>query len=609
MPPAGPPSNNRDHQPGARRADLGLGDSALAVLAERYLRRDLSGTVIETPRQMMQRVAAAVAQAEDAFAPGAASEWAERFAEMLTRLELVPNSPTLMNAGTPVGMLSACFVLPVEDSLRAIFDTLGDAGLIHQAGGGTGFSFSRLRPRGDPLATTGGQSSGPVSFLELFDTATRVIQQTGRRRGANMAVLDVAHPDIGEFVTAKADPEALTTFNLSVGVTDAFMHAARSDDDHDLVSPRDGRRVGSVPAAALLDLICRRAWAGGDPGLLFLDAINRANPLPDAGRIEATNPCGEVPLSPNESCTLGSLNLTAFVDGERGDVRWDALADAVGLGVRFLDDVVEINRYPTPATEAAAHATRKIGLGVMGLADVFASLGLPYGSSGSIALAERILDHIAVHAQRASTDLALQRGAFPRFDHSVFAHRGLPPRRNAQLLAVAPTGTISMIAGVTSGIEPIFAVAYERSVLDRPVLELNPIFTRLADDQGFASPDLFAEIAATGSIQDNPAVPEPVRRVFLTALDLDPHAHVAIQAAVQRHVDASVAKTVNLPHHATVEDIRSIYLAAWELGVKGVTVYRDRSRPHQVLHRPANGNRLRAEATYSGGCAARACTF
>jgi ribonucleoside-diphosphate reductase alpha chain len=590
--------------------DLGLGPGAGAVLTERYLLRDERGRVTESAGQMMDRAAVCVAQAEEVWRPGSAARWAEEFAGAMRRLEFLPNSPTLMNAGTGLGLLSGCVVLPLEDSLASIFSALGQAAQLHQAGGGTGYSFARLRPRGDVVASTGGAASGPVSFLTVFNTAAGVLAQGGRRRGASMAVLDVSHPDIGEFIDAK-QAGGLEYFNLSVAVTSRFMQAVTRAGRHRLVNPRTGRVTATVGAAELFGRICAAAWACGDPGLLFTDRINRDNPLPSLGRIEATNPCGEVPLLPYESCNLGSLNLARFVASGRVD--FGRLRAAVHLAVRFLDDVIDVSRYPVPELAGPARAARKVGLGVMGLAEMLATLGVPYDSLAAIALAGRVFRVIAAEARLASAALAAERGPFPLYAHSTYPGRGIGPLRNAQLTSVAPTGTISLIAGTTSGIEPMFALAYVRHILDRGFTEANPLFERLARDRGFYSGQLMADIALTGTIRQLPGLPADVRAAFVTALEIAPAWHLKMQAAVQRHVDAAVAKTINLPSDATPADVRAIYLAAWRAGVKGITVYRYGARPSQVLTiaapGPQPGTAVQIHDAYSGGCHAHVCEF
>jgi ribonucleoside-diphosphate reductase alpha chain len=467
-----------------------------------------------------------------------------------------------------------------------------------------------LRPRGDVVMSTRGSASGPVSFLSVFNTSAQVLAQGGRRRGASMAVLDVSHPDIREFIGAK-NGGGLDYFNLSVAVSGRFMRAVARGGRHRLVNPRTGRVVATVAAADLFDAICEAAWRGGDPGLLFTDRINRGNPLPSQGRIEATNPCGEVPLRPYESCNLGSLNLARFVAGGRVD--FPRLRSAVGVAVRFLDDVIDVSRYPVPALEGAARAARKVGLGVMGLAELLATLGIPYDSVAAIRLAARIVAVIREEARRASAELADQRGPFPLWERSVFAREGAPPLRNAQLTSVAPTGTISLIAGTTSGIEPMFALAYRRHILGRQLEEANPLFERIARDRGFYSPALMAEVARTGTVRQIRAVPADVRAAFVTALEIAPEWHLRMQAAVQRQVDAAVAKTVNLPFSATAADVRAIYLAAWRSGVKGITVYRYGARPGQVLTltgpAPEAGAAVEIHGDYTGGCHGHLCEF
>ncbi len=589
------------------RDELKLSLAAATVLRERYLLRDEQGALTESTGEMMDRAARCVAAAEDEYQSGSSAQWAERFSALLRNLEFLPNSPTLMNAGTDLGLLSGCFVLPVEDSLRSIFTTLGQAAEIQRAGGGTGYSFGHLRPAGDRVAGTGGTASGPVSFLQLYDTAAAVVSMGGRRRGACMAVLDVSHPDIHDFITAKAESRRqLTHFNLSVGVSDAFLRAVERHGTHRLVNPRTGKTVARVPAGELFDAICESAHRCGDPGLLFLDTINRANPVPGLGRIEATNPCGEVPLLPYESCNLGSINLARMVTDGRVD--WDKLADVATVAVRFLDDVIDVSRYPFPELGEATRATRKVGLGVMGLAELLAVLGIAYDSEEAVQLTERVMRRIQRSAHLASRRLAETRGAFPALADSRFAHGG--PRRNAQLTSVAPTGTISLIAGTTAGIEPMFAIAFTRAIVGRHLLEVNPCFDRLARDRGFYSDELTAVIAQRGGVRGYSRLPADVRAAFPTAAEIAPEWHLRMQAAVQRHVDAAVSKTVNLPAAATVDDVRAIYLAAWKARVKGITIYRYGSHEGQVLSYAAPEPALaQADTGFSGGCVGRTCEF
>ncbi|WP_063050784.1 adenosylcobalamin-dependent ribonucleoside-diphosphate reductase [Nocardia arthritidis] len=589
------------------RDELKLSLAAVTVLRERYLLRDGRGRPAESTGEMMDRVANHVAAAEDAYRRGSSAHWAERFSGLLRGLEFLPNSPTLMNAGTGLGLLAGCFVLPVDDSLHSIFQTLAQAAEIQQAGGGTGYTFTHLRPAGDRIASTRTTASGPLSFLRLYDTAAGVVSMGGRRRCACMALLDVSHPDIYDFVTTKADsPRELTHFNLSIGVTSAFLRAVERNGTHRLVNPRTGKTVARVPAVDLFDAICAAAHACGDPGLAFLDTINRANPTPERGRIEATNPCGEVPLLPYESCNLGSINLARMTTA--GHVDWDRLAKVTALAVRFLDDVIDVSRYPFPELGETTRAGRKIGLGVMGLAEMLAGLGVPYDSEQGVRLAGRVMRCIQQAGHAASARLAEDRGAFPAFADSRFA--GSAPLRNAQVTSVAPTGTISLIAGTTAGIEPMFAIAFTRAIVGRHLLEVNPCFDRLARDRALYSDELIAEIAQRGGVRGYPHLPAEVRAAFPTASEIAPEWHLRMQAAVQRHVDAAVSKTVNLPATATVDDIRAIYLAAWKAKVKGITVYRYGCREGQVLTFAAPEPAIpRAGTDFSGGCVGRVCEF
>lgn len=562
--------------------ELGLSVSAVRILQERYLRRDASGRITESTHDMMARVARTVAEAEGTYGPGSATGWQAAFEGMLCRLEFLPNSPTLMNAGTGPGLLSGCFVLPLEDSLESIFTTLTHTALVHQAGGGTGFSFSRLRPAGDIVASSHGIASGPVPFLRVFDTATDVIRQGGRRRGASMGALHVSHPDIEAFVAAKQEPGRLPNFNLSVAVTDVFMQAVLDGDDHDLINPRTGRVSATLSARRLFDHIVSCAWASGEPGLLLIDRINAANPIPSMGDVEATNPCGEVPLLPYESCNLGSINLARMLT-PGGEVDWERLESVAALATRFLDDVIDVNRYPVAQMADAANATRKIGLGIMGLAELLATRGIRYDTEEATALAATIAQRINTVARQTSEQLARHRGPYPRWPDSLAAAAGHPPLRNAQRTAIAPAGTLSVIAGTTSGIEPMFAIAAERNVLGTRVVEVNPAFERTARQGGFWTDELARQISRTGRISQRPEVPDAARNVFVTALEISPRWHLRMQAAVQAHVDAAVSKSVNLPANATKDEVATLFLDAWRAGLKGVTVYRYGSRAGQVL--------------------------
>ena len=564
-----------------------LTENAGRVLESRYLLRGPSGEVVETPGELFGRVARTVAAAEDLFgAPGRASRWTEQFSELLSSLEFLPNSPTLSNAGRPRGQLAACFVLPVEDSLEEIFDSLKLMALIQQSGGGTGFSFSRLRPRGARLSATGGASSGPVSFMRIFDCATENIRQGGKRQGANMGILRVDHPDILEFIEAKADGRSFANFNLSVGITDEFLEAVLASHPFTLRHPRTGGAAGSLDASDVLSIIAGAAWQTGDPGLVFLDAINRANPTPHLGSIESTNPCGEVPLLPFEACVLGSINLARMVRGgaESPSCDWEKLGRTVRLAVRFLDDVIEVNHWPSPRIAAMCRGNRKIGLGVMGFAEMLILLGISYGSDPAVSLAEELARRISEEARDASEELARERGEFPNWPGS--AHASTASRvRNATRISIAPTGTISIVAGTSAGIEPLFALAYRReNVLDGQVLtEVNPLFLRHVRRRVAEPEALLAEIVARGSLAEVPDLPPETRSLFRTALELSPEDHLRVQAAFQKHVDNAVSKTINLPESATAEDVRAIYLRAWRLGLKGITVYRYGSKERQVL--------------------------
>ncbi len=560
--------------------------NARRVLEARYLLRDAAGRLVEDWRGLCRRVAGAVAEAERAWG-GEVGATEEAFQGLLASGRFLPNSPTLMNAGTSLGQLAACFVLPVEDRLDAIFEAVKRMAIIHQTGGGTGFDFSRLRPAGEAVRRTHGVASGPVSFIGVFDAATSVVKQGGRRRGANMGVLRVDHPDVRAFVHAKADPTRLTNFNLSLATPDPFWSAAERGEPFDLVDPRDGKVVGSVDARALLEEIAAQAWATGDPGLIFLDAVERANPTPDLGALEATNPCGELPLLPNEACNLGSLRLDAFV--RDGALDGEALDASVDLAVRFLDDAIEVGRYPFPEIDRAVRGNRKIGLGVMGLADYLVDRGIPYDSAAAVRESAALMRRIRTRAETASARLAETRGVFPNWSGSRPAAQGLR-LRNATVCSIAPTGTLSILAGCSSGIEPYFALAFVRHVLDGAELsETNSRLERHLRAAGAWSADLLAEIRGGGSVRDVPGVPEVVRRLFPTAADVDPEAHLAIQAAFQDQVDNAVSKTINLPETATPATVRDIYLSAWRRGLKGVTVFREGSKGAAVLVRGAGG--------------------
>lgn len=593
--------------------DLKLPLNAIRVLERRYLLKDEKGTVIESPKQLLNRVAKAVAAAETKYGQDSKQAEADFFTVMAER-KFMPNSPTLMNAGTDIGQLSACFVLPVEDSIEGIFDTLKHMAIIHKTGGGTGFSFSKLRPKGDLVKTTTGVASGPVSFMRIYDTATDVIKQGGRRRGANMGILRFDHPDIEEFVVAKEREEVLANFNISVAVTDEFMEAVEKDQPFNLINPRTGKITKQLRAKNLFDLIVAMAWRTGDPGLIFLDEINRANPTPALGNIESTNPCGEQPLLPYESCNLGSLNLAEMV--KNGELDWDELRKVVRIAVHFLDNVIDVNKYPLKQIEELTLGNRKIGLGVMGFAEMLIKLGIPYQSQEALQTAEKVMKFISEEAQRRSVELAQTRGVFPNFKQSIWPQRGVKAIRNATLTTVAPTGTISIIASTSSGIEPLFAISYMREVLEgAQLLEVNPLFKQIAQERGFYSDRLMQQIAKVPSIQTLESIPPDVRQLFLTTFDVSGEWHVRVQAAFQKYVDNAVSKTVNLPADASMEDVRRIYLLAYQLKCKGITIYRYGSKTRQVLYlaeqakSPKETQYVRAKAEYGGECLAGECVF
>jgi ribonucleoside-diphosphate reductase alpha chain len=596
--------------------DLKLPLNTLEVLRRRYLLKDDDRNVVETPSELFRRVAAHVAQGERNFKSRVSVENAEeRFYHMMRSLGLMPNSPTLMNAGTSLGQLSACFVIPVEDSIGGIFEALKDMARIHQTGGGTGFSFSLLRPQGDLVASTKGEASGPVSFMDIFDKATGVILQGGRRRGANMGILRCDHPDILGFVESKLGKNRFSNFNISVGATNKFMEAVVHDKSYDLVNPRTGKKTGSARARSIFDLIVNAAWHTGDPGLIFLDEINRRNPTPVVGEIEATNPCGELPLLPYESCNLASINLEKMI--WKNGVDWEKLREQVTWGIRFLDDVIEVNKFPLPQIREITFANRKVGLGVMGFADLLIRLGIPYNSPEAVDFAERLMRFVHKESLKASQSLAVERGVFPNYQKSIYPKKGLRVR-NATVNTVAPTGTISIIAGCSSGIEPLFAISFVRNVLSGTKLfEVNSYFEEIAKARGFYSRELIAEIAQSGSLQKIKGIPKDIKRTFVTAFDVAPRQHVQIQAAFQKYTDNSVSKTINLPASATVDDVRRIYLLAYTLKCKGITIYRYGSKQDQVLsfgykkteEQAEVSGLVSADSEYSGGCATGVCPF
>jgi len=584
--------------------------NALEVLRARYLLRDEEENLTETPTLLFQRVAKAIAKTDKTFGENPAKT-EKTFYDMMTRLEFLPNTPTLFNAGTNMGQLSACFVLPVHDSLDSVFTTLKNMALIEKTGGGVGFNFSTLRPKGDIVRSTKGVASGPVSFMRIFDAATEVIKAGGKRRGAMMGILRVDHPDVLEFITAKQNPTLLSNFNVSVAVTDEFMEATTSDQEYWLINPRNSEKVKQLKAREVWNLMARSAWASGDPGVVFIDEIGRHNPTPEVGRIESTNPCGEQPLLPYESCNLGSINLSRMLEDRK--VNWSKLRETVRNAVHFLDNVVDANVYPLKETANITRANRKIGLGVMGFADMLIMMGVPYDSEEALNLAEQVMGFIEEEAHKKSTEIAEARGSFPNFERSIWKDR-CNAFRNATVTTVAPTGTISIIAGCSSGIEPLFAVSFIRNVLGGARLfETNVLFEAVAKARGFYSASLLEEVARTGSVQKIVDVPDDVKRLFVTALDIDPVWHVKMQAAFQRFTDNAVSKTVNLPFEAEVEVVREIYELAWRLKCKGVTVFRYGSKPEQVLYfgevKTKEGAFVSAQSEYAGGCPSMNCPF
>lgn len=596
--------------------ELKLPVNAVRILEKRYLLKDESGNLIETPKKMFQRVAREVASADRLYGKKFDTEETEReFYRVMSNLEFIPNSPALINAGTRMGQLSACFVLPVEDSMKSIFEAVKDMALIHQSGGGTGFSFSKLRPKGDLVKSTKGIASGPVSFMRVFDMATDVIKQGGRRRGANMGILRVDHPDILEFITAKTKEGAFTNFNLSVAITDKFMKLVEEDKEYELINPRTGKPTRKLRARDVFNLIVATAWKIGDPGLVFIDRINRDNPTPHIGKIESTNPCAEQPLLPYESCVLGSINLSKMVDKKK--INWQKLRSIVKTAVHFLDNVIDVNRYPLPHIERITKGNRKIGLGIMGFAEMLIKLGIPYNSLEGIHVAEKVMKFVTREARETSKRLAEMGGVFSNFKGSIWDKK-MVRVRNATLTTIAPTGTISTIAGCSSGIEPLFAISYIRNVLEgTQFLETNSLFEEVAKEKGFYDKKLMIEIAKKGSIQHMKKIPSSVRKIFVTAFDISPEWHVRMQAAFQKYTDNAVSKTVNLPYDATVEEVEKVYKLAYKLGCKGVTVYRYGSKPQQVLYLGSVPQELSEEASgyvsvdseYAGGCPAPYCLF
>ncbi|MEM3404524.1 MAG: adenosylcobalamin-dependent ribonucleoside-diphosphate reductase [Nitrososphaeria archaeon] len=597
------------------KRELGIAEpkltvNALEVLSRRYLLSDIEGRVVETPAQMFKRVAKAISKADEKY--GGNPKTSENiFYGMMARLEFIPNSPTLFNAGTEHGQLSACFVLPVEDSLESIFSAVKNTALIEQTGGGVGFDFSRLRPKGDIVKSTKGVASGPISFMRVFDTTTEVIKAGGKRRGAMMAILRVDHPDIVEFITCKRNPGFLSNFNISVAVTDEFMKALEDDGEYWLVNPRNKEKMGRLRAKEVWNMITKSAWQTGDPGVIFIDEVNRHNPTPEVGRIESTNPCGEVPLLPYESCNLGSINLSSMVEGS--ELNLEKLRKTIWNAVHFLDNVIDVNSYPLKEIEMMTLANRKIGLGVMGFADMLIKLGIPYNSEEALRIGEDVMKFVEEEGHKASVQLAEARGSFPNFDRSIWKGR-YHAMRNATVTTIAPTGSISIIAGCSSGIEPIFAISFMRNVLGGTRLfETNPLFEVIAKERSFYSADLLEEIAKTGSVRGVQGIPEDIKKLFVTALDIQPEWHVKMQAVFQKYTDNAVSKTVNLPADSSVDDVRKVYDLAWKLKCKGITVFRYGSKPEQVLYvgkvETKEGKFISVESEYAGGCPTQTCPF
>ena len=571
----------------AAEVNAGISENAKKVLDKRYLKKDDDGKIVETPSDMFRRVAKNIASADSKYGKNseAVAKTEAEFYDAMTSLEFLPNSPTLMNAGRDLQQLSACFVLSIDDSMESIFETIKDTAIIHKSGGGTGFSFSRLRAKNSPVRSTGGISSGPVSFMKVFNAATQAVKQGGTRRGANMGILRVDHPDVLEFITCKENDKEITNFNISVAVTEDFIKAAINDQEYDLIDPHTKTSVQKLKAKDVLDLIIKMAWKNGEPGIVFIDRINKDNPTPKVGAIESTNPCGEQPLLPYESCNLGSVNLAKMVSG--GEIDWNKLGTTIDMAVHFLDNVIDMNSYPLKRIDEVTKSNRKIGLGVMGFADMLFMLGVNYDSDDATGLAEKIMKFMLERSRAYSEKLAAERGAFPNFKDSIYAGRARP-LRNATLTTIAPTGTLSIIANCSSGIEPIFAISYIRNIMDNTKLvEVHPYFKEVAEEKGFYSNELMALIATKGSIRQLEEIPEDVQRLFVTAHDIEAAWHVKMQAAFQKYTNNAVSKTVNLSHDATTDDVREIYMLAYKTNCKGLTIYRDNSRQEQVLSKPS----------------------
>lgn len=589
------------------RDDIGMSPNAILVLKKRYLLKNKEGKIIETPARLFRRVARAIANVDRLYGANA-KKTEEAFYQMLANKEFLPNTPTLMNAGTPLAQLSACFVLKVEDDLASIFNTLRDMVLIHQSGGGTGFSFSRLRPKGDIVRSTQGVASGPVSFMTIYDTATGVIKQGGKRRGANMGVLHDTHPDLEEFINAKREEGVLTNFNVSVGASDKFMQAIEKNQDWQLTNPRTGKVTKTVKAREVWKQIIQAAWECGDPGMIFFDEINRKQPTPQVGMIESTNPCGEVPLLSYESCNLGSVNVAKHV--KNGKMQWDKLRKTVHLATHFLDNVIDANKYPLKEIEEMTKANRKIGVGIMGFAECLARCGIPYNSKKALDFAEKLMKFVRDESHKKSQQLGKERGSFPNFPRSIYAKK-YKHLRNATCTTIAPTGTISIIADTTSGIEPFFAIAYVREVMNgTKLLNVEKSFEEIAKKKGFYSKELMLKISKKGSIQKIAGIPRDVKRNFVTSFDIDPEWHVKMQAAFQKYTDNAVSKTVNLPEKASVKDVEKIYKLAYKLNCKGITIFRYGSKPAQVLYvGKTKPEEITVQEEFAGGCPWEECLY
>ncbi len=559
---------------------LKLSKTARKILESRYLKKE-NNKVLETPEQMFERVAKNIALAEKNYNPENYDRAVETFYNLMADLNFLPNSPTLMNAGLPLQQLSACFVLPIDDSMDSIFEVLKHTAIIHKSGGGTGFSFSRLRPTNDAVQKTGGVASGPISFMKVYDAATDVIKQGGKRRGANMGILRVDHPDIMDFITAKTTEGFLSNFNISVAATDEFIKAIKKHSKYDLINPRTGEKTAELDANEVFEKMIYQAWKNGEPGMVFLDIINKFNPTPNIGEIESTNPCGEQPLLPYESCNLGSINLSNMVTDKK--INWDLLEQTTKDSVWFLDNVIDMNKFPIPEIEKQTKGNRKIGLGVMGWADMLIKLNIKYNSKEAIKLAEKIMKFINEAGINKSVELAEKRGTFPNWKSSLWDKKGIA-LRNATITTIAPTGTISIIAGASSGIEPLFALGYLRKISLGEFVEIHPLFEETAKQRGFYSEELMNRIIKEGTLKNIDEIPDDIKNIFITTMDVSTEWHIKTQAAFQKYVDNAVSKTINMPSTSTIEDVKKAYLLAYDLGCKGITVYRDKSRQEQVLN-------------------------